>query len=212
MKPLFAALTGILLAVAAAPSAGLGLAIDEATYPGANGDYNNLLIPPVAPPAVVFDLAGGTNTFAGTFGTPGDAGDTILIQLDPLETLTAVRVTFATNATPFNPVAINQGVVPGQPSDFSLDSASSSSSTPLLALNLSGKPDGPVVFSSAPIALGADLYNVTIRTGVLALNDGSRVGYQMAFDVTAIPEPSHVALLLAGLAVLALVLRRRATA
>jgi len=211
MDKVVAVLAGAVLALAAAPSAGLGLAVDEATYPGANGDYNNLLSPPL-PQAVVFDLQGGTNTFAGTFGTPGDAGDTILIALGPLQTLTAVRVTFATNATPSNPVAINIGVLPGQPSDFSLDSASSSSPTPLLALSLPGKPDGPIVFSSAPIALGADLYNMTIRTGTLALHDNGRVGYQIALDVTAIPEPSSYALLLAGGAVVVLARRRRASA
>lgn len=205
MNKSLAVLAGALLTLAAAPSAGLGLVVDEATYPGANGDYNNLLSPPL-PQAVVFDLQGGTNTFAGTFGTPGDGGDTILIALSALETLTAVRVTFATNAGPFNPVAINQS------SELVLDTASSSNPTPLLTLALTGKPDGPVVFSSAPLALGADLYNVTLRTQVLALNDNARVGYQIAFDVTAIPEPSSYALLLLGGAVLVLVRRRRAAA
>jgi len=205
MNKSLAVLAGALLALAATPSAGLGLAVDEATYPGANGDYNNLLSPPL-PQAVVFDLQGGTNTFAGTFGTPGDGGDTILIALGPLATLTAVRVTFATNAGPLNPVAINQV------SELVLDSASSSNPTPLLDLALTGKPDGPVVFSSAPLALGADLYNVTLRTQVLALNDNAHVGYQVAFDVTAIPEPSGYALLLVGGAVLVLVRRRRTAA
>ena len=177
------------------------LAIDEATYPGAGGDYNNLLNPP-QPVAVVFNLNGGTNTFAGTFGTPGDGGDTFLVQLDPLETLTAIRVTFATNAGPSNPVAINQG------SKLVFDLASSNEPTPLLSMNLTGRPDGPVVFGSAPLSFGAQLYNVTLLTEVLALNDNSKVGYQVAFDVTAVPEPSTWALMLAGVAGLGVASRR----
>jgi hypothetical protein len=204
MNKSLAVLAGALLALLTAPAAGLGLVIDEATYPGANGDYNNLLDPP---PAVVFDLEAGTNTFAGQFGTPGDAGDTIAILLDPLETLTAVRVAFATNANATNYVWVNQGT------KLVLDSASSSNPTPILSLLLTGNPAGPVTFSSSPLALGADLYNVTLLTNLLSLSpNNARVGYEIAFDVTAIPEPTAYALLLAGLAVLALVRRRRATA
>jgi len=204
MNRSLAALAGALLAIVAAPAAGLGLVVDEATYPGANGDYNNLLDPP---PAVVFNLEAGTNTFAGRFGTPGDAGDTVLILLDPLETLTAVRVRFATNANATNYVWVNQVT------KLELDSASSSNPAPILSLPLTGNPAGPVTFSSSPLALGADLYNVTLLTNLLSLSpNNAPVGYEIAFDVTAIPEPSQYALLLAGLAVLALVRRRRAAA
>lgn len=199
MNRLLATLAGFLLAVAAAPASALGLVVDEATYPGANGDYNNLLFPG---PAVIFDLGDGTNSFAGTFVTPADAGDTILVEVGPLETLTAVRVVFATNATPFNPVVINQG------SELVLDFASSANPTPILTLALSGLPEGPVTFASPPLALVPDLYNVTLRTGTLALSNGP-VGYEIAFDVTAIPEPSRYTLLLAGLVALALLHRRR---
>lgn len=172
------------------------LAVDEASYPGADGDYNNLLNPPL-PQAVVFNLAAGTNTFAGTFGTPGDGGDTLLVQLDPLETLTAIRVTFATNAGPFNPVAINQA------SKLVFDLTSSSEPNPLLTLNLTGRPDGPVQFNSPVLSFGAQLYNVTLLTEVLALNSNAKVGYQLEFDVTAVPEPATWALMLAGIAGLA---------
>ena len=61
-----ATLVGVLLALGGAV-AHAGPAIDEATYPGAGTDYNNLLSPP-SPVAEVFALEGGTNTFAGTFG------------------------------------------------------------------------------------------------------------------------------------------------
>lgn len=204
MNRSIAALAGALFAIAAAPAVALGLVVDEATYPGANGDYNNLLDPP---PAVVFNLEAGTNTFAGQFGTPGDAGDTILILLDPLETLTAVRVRFATNASTANYVWVNQAT------RLVLDSASSSNPTPILSLPLTGNPSGPVTFSSSPLALGPDLYNVTLMTNLLSLSpNNARVGYEIAFDVTAIPEPSVYASLLAGLAVLVLARRRQATA
>ena len=196
-------LVGVLLAFGGA-AAHAGLAIDEATYPGAGGDYNNLLSPPL-PVAVVFGLEAGTNTFAGTFGTPGDAGDTFVVQLDPSETLTRIDVTFATNAGPFDPVAINQG------SQLVFDLTSSNQPTPLVLLNLTGRPDGPVTFSSGPLSFGAQLYSLTMLTGVLALNDSSKVGYQVAFDVSAapVPEPATSLSLLLGLGTLAAYLRLR---
>lgn len=197
MKTPLAVLFGTFLMLGATAPQAAPLAIDEATYPGAGGDYNNLLSPPLAT-AVVFDLGGGTNTFAGTFGTPGDAGDTFLVQLGTGMTLTGVHVTFATNASSFNPVAINQG------SQLVFDSASSNSPTPLLSLDLTGRPSGPVTFSSGALNIGAGIYNSTILTGVLALNNNGKVGYQVAFDVTApaVPEPSEWAMLLCGLFVL----------
>ena len=60
------------------------------------------------------------------------------------------------------------------------------------------------------LALDSDLYNVTLLTNLLSLSpNNARVGYEIAFEITAIPEPSRYALLLAGLATLALVRRRR---
>ena len=56
------------LTIVLAGSAHAAIDVDEATYPGANGDYNNLLL--LIPP-VTFALEGGTNLFRGTFGTPG---------------------------------------------------------------------------------------------------------------------------------------------
>ena len=94
------------LTIGLAGSANAAIQVDEATYPGASGDYNNLLL--LIPP-VTFALEGGTNLFRGTFGTPGDGGDTVVLDVGPLQTITAIRITFATNADPFNPVAINQG-------------------------------------------------------------------------------------------------------
>ena len=200
-RPLRATLVGVLLALGGAV-AHAGLAIDEATYPGAGGDYNNLLHPPL-PAAVVFALESGTNTFAGTFGTPGDAGDTFLVQLDPSETLNRIVVTFATNAGPFNPVAINQD------SQLVFDLTSSNQPTPLVLLDLTGRPDGPVVFSSGPLSFGAQIYSLTMLTGVLALHDNSKVGYQVAFDVSAVPEPTTGLSLLVGLGALGAYWRRR---
>ena len=203
MKTQFVVLAGTFLLLGSVAANAAPLAIDEATYQGAGGDYNNLLSPPL-PTAVVFNLGGGTNTFAGTFGTPGDAGDTFLVQLSAGQTLTGVHVTFATNAGAFNPVAINQG------SQLVFDSASSSSPTPLLALDLTGRPSGPVTFSSGALSIGAGLYTSTMLTGVLALNNNGKVGYQVAFDVTpAVPEPGEWAMLLGGLLVLGLGARRR---
>jgi len=181
------------------------LAVDEATYPGAGGDYNNLLSPP-QPQAVVFDLAVSTNSFAGTFGTPGDGGDTFLVQLDSLETLTAIRVIFATNAGPFDPVAVNQA------SRLVFDLTSSSQPDPLLTLNLTGSPDGPVQFSSPALSFGEQLYSVTLLTEVLALNSSAKVGYQVEFDVTAVPEPATWALMLAGIAGVGALARSRRAA
>jgi hypothetical protein len=186
------------------------LVVDEATFPGAGGDYNNLLSPPRAE-ALVFTLEGGTNTFAGTFGTPGDGGDTMALLIAPLNVLTGIRVTFATNATEFNPVAINQGT------KLVFDLASSDQPTPLVTIGIGGRPDGAVLFSSGVLAIDAGLYTSTLLTEVLALNNNNgRVGYSIAFDVTAptpdpIPEPSTYALLLSGLGLLGWAARRRAT-
>ncbi|MBX9631829.1 MAG: PEP-CTERM sorting domain-containing protein [Burkholderiales bacterium] len=186
-----------------AASAHAALDVDEATHPGAAGDYNNLLL---LDPPVTFALEGGTNLFSGTFGTggstPSDGGDTVVLELGALEAITAVRITFATNAVDVNPVAINQGT------RLVLDVASSSSTTPLLDLAIAGRPDGPVVFSSAPLTLAPDLYNLTLLTGVLALNDSARVGYTIAIDVVAIPEPATAMMLLLGLSLLAYGVRR----
>ncbi len=207
MKTCVAILAGMLMTFGAASAEASPLAIDEATYPGAGGDYNNLLNPPL-PAAVIFNLDAGTNTFSGSFGTPGDAGDTFALKLGVGQLLTGIHVSFATNANDFNPVAINQD------SYLVFDSASSSSPMPLLALGLSGKPSAPVTFSSAAMSVGPGLYTATMLTGVLALNSNARVGYQVAFDVTGsvtpqVPEPSEFALMGAGLLVLLPLLRRR---
>lgn len=180
------------------------LSVNEATYPGAGGDYNNLLNPPL-PAAVIFSLDTGTNTFAGTFGTPGDGGDTLLIELGTAQTLRSISVSFATNAGELNPVAINQN------SRLVFDSASSSSATPLVDLSLSGTPDAPVTFVSGLLAIGTGLYNATLLTEVLALNSNAKVGYVLSFDVTtaAVPKPASVVMMLAGLGVLGFGVRRR---
>ena len=204
MSPSWISIAGVCL-LAGASAYAAPLAVDEGSYPGAGGDYNNLLNPP-QPEAVVFNLAGGTNTFAGTFGTPGDAGDTFIVQLGPLETLTAIRVIFATNADPFNPVAINQA------SKLVFDLTSSSEPIPLLSLNLTGRPDGPVQFNSSALSFGEQTYGVTLLTEVLALNSNARVGYRVEFDVTAVPEPATWALLLAGIAGVGALARSRRTA
>ncbi len=198
MKTSLAAQASTLFALALSTAHAAPLTIDEATYPGASGDYNNLLSPPL-PEAVIFDLDAGTNTFAGTFGTPGDAGDTFAVRLATRQTLAGIHVTFATNAGDFNPVAINQG------SQIVFDLASSNAPTPLFSLDLTGRPSAPVTFSSAVLDLGPGLYTTTMLTGVLALNDGGKVGYQVAFNVTpAIPEPDEWAMLVAGLAAIGL--------
>jgi hypothetical protein len=176
--------------------------VDEATFAGAGGDYNNLLSPPL-PTAVVLGLDAGTNTFAGTFGTPGDQGDTFLLNIGPLQTLTGIRVTFATNAGDLNPVAINQN------SRLVFDLTSSNQPVPLVDLALTGRPSGPVVFASGPLSIGAGQYNTTILSEVLALNNAGMVGYQVAFDVSAVPEPTGVAMMLAGTATIGLWVRRR---
>ena len=62
-------LVATMLASLFAGSVQAGIDVDEATFPDAGGDYNNLLLLPVP---FVFDLQGGTNLFSGTFGTPGD--------------------------------------------------------------------------------------------------------------------------------------------
>jgi hypothetical protein len=205
MKPLVVSLAATVLAFCAVSSQAIPLAVDEVTYPGANGDYNNLLNPPL-PQAVIFNLGAGTNTFAGTFGTPGDAGDTFVVELGAGDTLTAIRVTFATNAGDFNPVGINQG------SQLVFDSASSNSPTPLVGLNLTGKPSAPVTFSSGVLDVGPGLYTTTLLTGVLALLNNGKVGYQVAFDVITatppVPEPAVWALMFAGVTAMAAAVRR----
>lgn len=188
------------LTIVLAGSAHAAIDVDEATYPGADGDYNNLLL--LIPP-VTFALEGGTNLFRGTFGTPGDGGDTVVLDVGPLETITAIRITFATNADPFNPVAINQG------SRLVFDTTSSSNPTPILDLSITGRPDGPVVFSSDPLLLGTESYNLTLLTEVLALNSAGKVGYEIAIDLLAVPEPSSWLLLALGLGVIAFSARHR---
>ena len=200
MHSCFLRLTPALLAFATLSAS--ATAVDEATYPGAAGDYNNLLNPPL-PEAIVFSLDKGVNTFSGSIGTPGDGADTFLVLVGSLQTITAVQVTFASNADPFNPVAINQGT------RLVFDSASSSSPTPLLDLAISGRPDGPVVVHAGPVSFGAGLYNSTFLSEVLALNNSGHVAYQVSFAVTtAVPEPASAALTFAGLAMLGLAARR----
>lgn len=191
-----------LMVLAAGAASAAGLVVDEATYPLANGDYNELLHPPL-PQAVIFPLGGGANTFAGTFGTPGDGGDTFLVEIGANQTLTGIRVTFATNAGPFNPVAINQN------SRLVFDLTSSNSATPLVDLGLTGTPGGPVMFASEPLTIGPGQYNTTILTEVLALNSSDMVGYEVAFEVSAVPEPAGIAMMLSGLLLVGAWSRRR---
>ena len=67
-----------------------------------------------------------------------------------------------------------------------------------------------MTFSSGALNIGAGLYTSTMLTGVLALNDNGKVGYQVAFDVApAVPEPGEWAMLLGGLFALGLGARRR---
>ena len=65
------------------------------------------------------------------------------------------------------------------------------------------------MFSSDPLGLGAESYNLTLLTEVLALNSAGKVGYEIAIDVLAVPEPSTWLLLALGLGVIAFSARHR---
>jgi len=183
------------------------LAINEATFPGAGGDYNNLLSPPRAPGlAEIFRPGAGINTFAGSIrtGTVNDQGDTWAMLLDPGQFITRIRVSFGTNQD----IAINQGSV------FTLET---SGPTPTAyTVNLPGTNSNmlPTLTDSGVLSIGTGFYTATILTGVLASSTNGAVGYVVSFDVIdtrAIPTPASLGMMLVGLIGLGAAARRRSS-
>lgn len=186
-----------------APVVAATLSVDEATFPGAGGDYNNLLSPPRRPgSAEIFRPGGGTNTFTGSIGTPGDQGDTWALLLEPGQTLVRTRISFGTNQD----IAINQG---------SLFAFEQSTSNPLLfQIDLPGGIRGvlPLEFDSGVLSIGPGFYTATILSGVLASRSNGPVSYIVSFDLTqevrAVPVPASAGLLAGGALLLAGFARR----
>lgn len=204
-SPVAALLAAALLLVPLMPASVVAatLSVNEATFPGAGGDYNNLLSPPRGPGLEeIFRPGAGTNTFVGSISSLGDQGDTWLLRLDPGQTLVRTRISFGTNQD----IAINQG---------SLFAFEQSTANPLLfQIDLPGGTRGvlPLEFDSGVLSIGPGLYTATILTGVLASSSNGPVGYRVAFDVAeqvrAIPVPASAGLLAGGALLLAGVARR----
>ena len=132
------------------------------------------------------------------------------MKLDAFEILTRIRLVFFTNANDFYPLGISQGT------DLTFDRADSNTPQPLVTIVVpdffANRVFEPRTYESGVLALGEALYNTTVRSGVLAMSDNGPVGYRVEFDVTStapVPEPSTVAMLLAGLGLLGWAARRR---
>ena len=140
----------------------------------------------------------GRNSFKGTFGTPGDGGDTLLLLIP----LGERSMPWSAPSPPTPAISIRSR---------SIRDRISCSTCPVpptrrrcwISPLPEGRP-GPVVFSSGPLSIGPELYNLTLLTQVLALNNNAKVGYQIDLDVTVtpVPEPASWAIMAAGLGVL----------
>ena len=207
IRHFFAALAGLVISVSAAQAA--PILVDEATIPGAGGDYNNLLSP-IAPSTHIFDLGAGTNVFSGSIVTPGDQGDTMAIELGAGETLTGISVTFYSNA---NASDFSEYLAISQGTRFLLEE---SSTTPLLV----ELTFADTFFSlnsmvrTAATNIGTGIYTMTMLTGVLGLSTGNPVDYEITLTVDGpppvsnVPAPAALGLMLIGLAGLRMARRK----
>ena len=159
---------------------GLGhaaLMVDE-TDPEIGGDYENLFAD-LDPTNDAFDVMAGDNMFLGSIVTPGDQGDTINLNLTANQFLMSVTLDSTQNATPFNPISINQDTVL---SVFEFDD------TPLIADRAIGGA-GLYTLDFGPTGLmGGQMYQLSLISGVLALLDGA-VDYKLTATVREIAPP-----------------------
>jgi MYXO-CTERM domain-containing protein len=168
-------------------------AMDERDAVG--GDFDNLL-------PYVFQVEPMYNGpyLSGSFGTPGDASDTILIGVAQGLILTDLYFGFAADSAA-NPVAVNQGT--------QLTFKPANGGAALVAIDLSSAQPTGQSYHLAGLNIGAGNYEFMIQTSALLRTDGTPVPYNLSFITLAVPEPEQGALALVGLLGLGLWRRSR---
>lgn len=175
---------------------------DEATGAEAAGDYDNI---GGTLDVGEFILVEGANTFQGAVSTPSDSGDVFNITLQENFFLVGASLTFAENATAFNPYF-------GFPSPaWGLFESDTTPTIFNIAIPDTNGAFSPLNFTASFAERGQGTYNMVLANGVFGMNDASSVDYTMVFTTEfrapppppppppAVPLPAGAVLMLSAL-------------